>query len=258
MMISIGNKKGGTTIKTIGYIRVSTEGQAKDGVSLENQYKRIAAYCEYKDFELEDVIQDAGVSGGINKARAGFIDLLNRIEAGGVKAVILYSLERLSRDMLTLLALERLLEEQGVELHTIEGQIDTSSPDGFMSFAMRAFMGEMERRQVKHRTKKAMEFKKSNGQVVGSIPYGYRREGKDLMPDLNEQATTKTICQLYEKGTKLSGIVRTLNGQGQKTRTGKPWTPTQVKRIIPEYRGSFKKSKTKVGVATRQFIEAIG
>jgi len=193
-----------------------------------------------------------------NRAREGFINLLDRIEQNNVDVIILYSLERLSRDMLTLLALERYLDEYDVELHTIEGQIDTSTPDGFMSFAMRAFLGEMERRQVKYRTKKALEYKKANGEVVGSVPFGYRREGKDLMPVLNEQAIIKTINELYDNGTRLYGIVKSLNDQGKNTRNGKPWTPTQVKRLITDYRGSFTKSNNKVSAATRQFIEAIG
>ena len=95
--------------------------------------------------------------------------------------------------MLTLLALERYLNEHDVELHTVEGQVDTSTPDGFMNFAMKAFLGEMERRQVKYRTKKALQHKKAHGEVVGAVPFGYRREGKDLVPDLNEQAIIKTL-----------------------------------------------------------------
>jgi DNA invertase Pin-like site-specific DNA recombinase len=50
--------------------------------------------------------------------------------------------------MLTFLCLERLLDEYNVELHMVDGEIDTSTPDGFMGFAMKAFLGEMERRQA--------------------------------------------------------------------------------------------------------------
>jgi DNA invertase Pin-like site-specific DNA recombinase len=53
-----------------------------------------------------------------------------------------------------------------------------------MSFTMKSFLGEMERRQVKYRTKKAMEYKKARAEVVGSIPYGYRRNGKSLVEDI--------------------------------------------------------------------------
>ncbi len=241
----------------IGYTRVSTEGQAEKGVSLEHQAERIRAYCEYRGISLIAEIEDAGLSGGINRAREGFIDLLNRVEAGGIDVIVLYSLERLSRDMLTLLALERLLDEHNVELHTVDGQIDTSTPDGFMNFAMKAFLGEMERRQVKYRTRKAMEHKKAHGQVVGSIPYGYQRQGKDLIPNLSEQAIIRAVNSMYQDGRRLVDMVAHLNEQGKPTREGRPWTPQQIKRLIDGYQDTFKKSQTKVSLATRAFIEAI-
>ncbi len=244
-------------MNAVSYTRVSTDAQVKEGVSLENQAERIRSYCHYKGFSLLAEIEDAGISGGINKARVGFVGLLDLVEAGGVEIIVLYSLERLSRDMLTLLALERLLDEHNVELHTVEGQIDTSSPDGFMSFAMKAFLGEMERRQVKWRTKKAMQHKKDHGQVVGSVPFGYRREGNDLIPDLEEQAVIKQVNTMYQSANRLVDIVSSLNAQGMTTREGNPWRPEQVKRLIDSYSVKFKKAETKVGTAVRTFIEAI-
>ena len=77
-------------MKAIGYIRVSTEKQATEGISLGNQQERIRAYCQYKGFELVDTITDAGVSGSLNKARSGFIDLLNQIDETDIDVVILY------------------------------------------------------------------------------------------------------------------------------------------------------------------------
>ena len=244
-------------MKAIGYIRVSTEQQASEGISLENQKDQIEKYCRYKGFELTGIIEDAGISGGINKARPGFISLLDKVEAGEAGTVVLYSLERLSRDMLTLLALERLLDEYNIDLHTIEGQVDTSTPDGFMSFAMRAFMGEMERRQVKHRTKKAMQYKKQAGQVVGSIPYGYRRAGDRLEPEGTEAGTVGIAQGLYAKGKGLSDIARELSGQGIKTRAGKDFTPGQVKRILPDYTNIYAKTRTRLSQEIRSFVTAI-
>jgi site-specific DNA recombinase len=244
-------------MKATGYVRVSTEDQAKEGASLDNQKDRIRAYCQYKGVELVGTIEDTGISGGIHKAREGFISLLNHIEQGGPDIIILYSLERLSRDMLTLLAIERLVDEYGIELHTIEGQVDTSTPDGFMNFAMKAFLGEMERRQVKHRTKEALEYKKGKGEVVGNMAYGYQRKGKNLVPDLNEQAIIKTVNDFYSQGYRLVDIVGKLNNRGKRTRAGNPWKASQVRNLIVNYRGKFKKTQTKVSDATRQFIETI-
>lgn len=245
-------------MKAIGYIRVSTEQQAAEGISLDNQRQRIEAYCSYRSFDLAEIIEDAGVSGGKNRSRAGFIDLLDRIEAGDVDVVVLYSLERLSRDMLTLLALERLLDERDVELHTVEGAVDTATPDGWMSFAMKSFLGEMERRQIRYRTKRAMQHKKSQGAVVGAVPFGYRREGDALVIDAGEQVIIETANRLYGQGIKLADICKELGAIGFTTRSGKAFTAQQVKRILEGYQDKFHKSSTKMAQSIRAFIESIG
>jgi DNA invertase Pin-like site-specific DNA recombinase len=244
-------------MKAIGYVRVSTEGQAKEGVSLDNQKDRIKSYCQYKGLELLQIIEDAGISGGKNKSRPGFMELLETIESQEIDIVVLYSLERLSRDMLTLLALERYLNEKNVELHTIEGHVDTSTPDGWLSFAMKAFLGEMERRQVKYRTKKAMEYKKQQGNIVGAIPYGHRRNGNGLELDESEQAVIQFINSLYLKSYKLKNICAVLHEKGIRTRKSKQFTPEQVRRIITGYEGKFVKTKSGLLRNIRQFVEAI-
>ena len=242
----------------IGYIRVSTEEQAREGVSLDNQKARIEQYCAYRNFTLVDIIADAGISGGKNKSRPGFIRvLLDRIEAGQAEVVVLYSLERLSRDMLTLLALERLLDEKNIELHTVEGQVDTHSPDGWLNFAMKAFLGEMERRQVKYRTKRAMEFKKNQGAIVGSIPYGYKRNGHGLEENSEEQVVIHVVNDLYRSSSRLVDVCRLLKEAGIKARNGRTFTPQQVKRLIHGYQNSFAKTHGKLGRHIRRFIEAV-
>jgi len=246
-----------TEASAAGYIRCSTTMQATEGVTLANQRERIEAYCRFKGLALAEIVEDAGLSGGVNRDRPGFLHLLDIIETGRVKVLVLYSLERLSRDMLTLLALERLLDEHDVELHTVEGLIDTSTPDGWMSFAMRAFMGEMERRQIKHRTRKAMQYKRSRGEVVGAVPYGCQRNGANLEPVADEQATIAQVNEKYQAGDRLADIVRWMNETGIPTRAGTPWTAAQTRKLIRDYAGSFKKTASRMGTATRQFIEAI-
>jgi DNA invertase Pin-like site-specific DNA recombinase len=62
--------------KAIGYIRVSTQGQADEGVSLEAQRAKIRAWCELNDAELVAVFEDAGLSGASMKGREGLAGLL--------------------------------------------------------------------------------------------------------------------------------------------------------------------------------------
>jgi len=245
-------------MKAIGYIRVSTEKQAKEGVSIDNQRERIKSYCRYKDYALQEIIEDEGVSGGKNKEREGFVSLLDRIEQNEFDALILYFLERLSRDMLTLLCLERFLDEHNVELHTVEGQIDTSTPDGFISFGMRAFLGELERRQVKYRTKKAMEYKKQKGGVVGHIPYGYKRDGDSLIPDEKEQEIITLVNKLYQEKKNLAFVVKRLIELGYKARGGKNFRAEQVKRIIKDYEPVYySHNGSKMAAEIKKFVLSV-
>ncbi len=234
-------------MKAIGYIRVSTEEQAKEGVSLDNQEEQIKRYCEYRGLELVDILRDEGISGSKVKNREGFTKIRERVEADGLDALIVYSIDRLSRDLGTLVIFEQLLDKYDVELHTIEGQIDTSSASGWMNFAMKAVFGEFERRQVKDRTRKALQHKKSQGDVVGSIPYGYRRVrgSKKLVEKPEEQEVVRMVNELYQDGERLTDIVQTLNEKRIKTRNGKQWTNMQVKRIIDDYQPVFQKSQSK-------------
>ena len=50
-------------MRAIAYIRVSSEEQASDGVSLEAQRAKITTWCQANDYELVDVLIDAGLSG---------------------------------------------------------------------------------------------------------------------------------------------------------------------------------------------------
>jgi site-specific DNA recombinase len=137
-------------MNAIGYVRVSTEEQAQEGVSLENQRERIRAYCEQRGLTLLDVIEDAGISGGTNKMRPGFNALLDRLENDSIDVLVLYSLERLSRDLLTLLTVKRMCDLLGVQIHTGDGE------DGRMTFLIKGVFAEMEQWQIKERTRKAM------------------------------------------------------------------------------------------------------
>jgi len=47
-------------MQAIGYVRVSTDRQAEQGVSLEAQEAKIRAMATVKDAELVDVIVDGG------------------------------------------------------------------------------------------------------------------------------------------------------------------------------------------------------
>ena len=58
-------------MRVVGYIRVSSEEQVKEGVSLEMQADKIRAYCSLNDLELMGVIEDRGIRPRIYPAVPG-------------------------------------------------------------------------------------------------------------------------------------------------------------------------------------------
>ena len=81
--------------QAIGYVRVSTEQQASEGVSLEAQRAKIEHWCKANDYELVNVYVDAGISGKSMDKRPGLLDALKSLKKG--MALVSYSLSRLAR-----------------------------------------------------------------------------------------------------------------------------------------------------------------
>src|SRR5207302_3676022 len=120
-------------MNVVGYVRVSTEEQSRDGISLEMQTERIRAYCESQGWALVAIHKDAGVS-GTSLQRPGLQELLAHLH--GVGAVLVWKVDRLSRRQKHVLSiLEDVLEPAGVGFKSVTEPFDTTTPMG------KAFLG---------------------------------------------------------------------------------------------------------------------
>lgn len=141
--------------QAIAYVRVSTTGQAEDGVSLDAQRSKIAAWCEVMGHELVQVFVDEGISGHSMEKRASLQAAVSAVCAcGGV--LVVYSLSRLARNTTETLELGKRLSKAGADLVSLSEKIDTTSAAGKMVFRMLAVLAEFERDQVSERTTMAL------------------------------------------------------------------------------------------------------
>ena len=85
-------------MKAVGYIRVSTEEQATQGVSLDAQTEKVRAYASLYDIELVEIITDAGVSAKTID-RPGLSKALAMLEAEEAEALVIVKLDRLTRSV---------------------------------------------------------------------------------------------------------------------------------------------------------------
>jgi len=218
-------------IKAIGYIRVSTDEQAKEGVSLENQEQKIRDYCKLKDFEIIEIIQDAGISAK-NLRRPGVQKVLEMAQEKMINAVVVYKLDRIFRSTVDALETTKQFDKWNVSFHSIEETIDTKSAMGKFFFTLTAALAELEREIVGERTRDILQRKKANGEVYGNVPFGYKKFKGKLLNNDAEQKIVHAVLGMRKKGLNYSMISRELNQAGFKTKKGNRWHPQTVKNVI--------------------------
>ena len=218
--------------KATGYIRVSTQGQVDDGISIEMQETKLRQWAALNDVDLVGMHTDEGLSGK-NTARPGLQRALAEVKAHK-GALVVYSLSRLSRSTRDTLAISEQLDKAGADLVVLTEKIDTSTASGRMVFRMLAAMNEFEREQVVERTKHAMQHMKAQGRRVGSIPHGYRlaADGEHLAPDTREQDVLRQVRELRAQGWTLQAISAALAERGVFNRNGRPFNHNSIRNMV--------------------------
>ncbi len=221
-------------MRAIGYARVSTDEQSRDGVSLEMQVSKIKAYCELNDLELVGIREDAGISAKNIKGRPRFQKALEMVYSGKAEALVVWKLDRAFRSTQDALSVAERLNKQGKALMSISEKLDTTSAIGEFFFTLMASLAQMERRLIGERTSAALQTKRAKGERVGEIPFGYSLapDGKSLVEHQEEQRALRLIHLLREDGRSLRAISDELNRQGITAKKGGAWTHGQVQSVL--------------------------
>ncbi|MEM3485149.1 MAG: recombinase family protein [Candidatus Methanomethyliaceae archaeon] len=222
-------------VKAVGYVRVSTEEQVKEGVSLEAQEQKIQAYRQLTGLELLEVIRDEGISGAKPlEHRPGGRKLLQVVGKGKVKNVVALKLDRLFRDAGDALQLTKEWDKAGIALHLIDlgGQtLNTASAVGRFFLTMLAGMAELERNLIAERTATALRYKKATKKVYAPVPLGFDKEGDKLQENGTELGIVRLIREAREKGKSFHQIAKELNMAGIPTKKGRKWYASTVRYI---------------------------
>lgn len=227
-------------MKAIGYVRVSTDEQAKEGISLGHQREKIKAYAKLHDMTLLEIIEDQGLSAKNLKGRPGVCTVIDLAKSGAVQAVIVYKLDRMFRNAAEALSVSTEFNAAAVALHSVTESLDTTSAMGKFFFTIMAACAEMERNLISERTRDALRHKKSMGEVYNHIPYGYREVGGRLIEDSNEQRWIHWMKKTRSAGHTYRMIADQLNfgqistkgyGKGKNFRQGE-WHPETVRSVL--------------------------
>jgi DNA invertase Pin-like site-specific DNA recombinase len=222
------------TRKAIGYVRVSSEEQAREGLSIEAQIKKIQAYCDFKELELVAIIKDEAVSGfkPLEK-RPGGKELLDAIANNKAQNIIAVKLDRLFRNTGDAIAKSNDFQSKQIDLHLLDIDVDTSTATGRIFFTIIAGLAQFERDITGERTKAVLDMKRKEGKAWNHTPFGFDRlEGDNLTVNNKETTAIKQIAKMRKDGLTLREIAHELELQGIKPKQGKTWHAKVIRDLL--------------------------
>ncbi len=208
-------------MKAVGYVRVSTLDQAREGVSLDAQESRIRAYCTMAGLELVAIVREEGVSASLPlEQRPGSQAVLAALETGA-RHVVALKLDRLFRDTVDCLTTVKSWDAAGISLHLVDmgGQtLNTGSAMGRMFLTMTAAFAELERNLISERTKTALAHKKAQGVKLGA-------------PRYEDPTVLRRVAELTGAGLTQRAIADRMNQEGLPTQKGGRWCRSTVAKL---------------------------
>ncbi len=164
-------------MRAIIYARVSTDEQG-DNYSLPSQVDACRRYAADRGMQVIADVQDAA-SGAVLE-RPGLTRVRELARQKAVDCVIVYALDRLTRNVAHMLLLRDELSAAGVALHTVNRGQAQDTPESRMFDTLESAFAEYERLKIKERMTRGKRQKAASGLAVGegNAPYGYRWEGE--------------------------------------------------------------------------------
>lgn len=178
------------------YIRVSTQEQALEGYSIDAQKERLTSYCKAKGWTLSHEYVDGGFSGS-NLDRPQMQRMIADISNGLFDGVLVYKLDRLSRSQKdTLYLIEDVFLKNNIAFVSLNENFDTSTPFGRAMIGILSVFAQLEREQIKERTRMGLEERIKKGNHHSYAPFGYRHAEEGLVIEPAEAAVVHKIFEM--------------------------------------------------------------
>ena len=219
-------------MKAVILVRVSTEHQASSGLGADAQRKSCVEYAKNHNLELGEVHLELGVSGGLDlDKREGLLAAINDCGRGDV--LLVAKRDRVSRQMMAMAMVERMLEKKGARLVSADGVANDDTPEAALMRSIITSFAVYERSLAKSRTKAALAAKKAQGKrYTRRPPFGFRFVDGSMIEDAQEQKALELLHSLRRRGFTLAAISSELFDQGFTSRSGKKIGPGTLSKVL--------------------------
>ena len=240
------------------YLRVSTEDQAREGFSLPEQKERLEMFCKFKNYEIIDYYEDAGISAKTGNYRPEFERLKEDIKAKKVNTIVALKLDRITRSIYDWENLMTFLDENDAYLDCVNDEINTTNANGKMISRLLMSVSQNEIERTSERTKIGLAGAIKSGHIPHIAPLGYKHEDKKLVIDYATKDIVVRIFDLYYNGYSYKKISNILNEEQVLGKTN--WRDSTIVTILENeiYKGDFVHGKrTKHPVYYENVVEPI-
>jgi len=240
----------------VGYVRVSTETQVREGQGLKVQKEQIEKYCKARKLEMVGIYEDRGISGAkadeenLTIDRKGLQNMLADIPSLGAKYVVVLNTSRLWRSDLVKILIQRELRKHDVDVKAIDQPTysiySQDDPSHFFVNGIMELLDQYQRLEIALRLKRGRVNKAKNGGFAGGQrALGYKQIVVDNKPDITidqeEAKTVSMIKNLRRRNMSLKAIADHLNINKISTKRGGKWYASTVQYILNNklYKGLF-------------------
>ncbi|MEK4713433.1 recombinase family protein [Sporosarcina sp. FSL K6-5500] len=215
------------------YVRVSSEERAKEGYSIDTQTRLLKMFCESQGWTKTELYVDPGHSAK-DMDRPEFKRLKKDIENKKINILLVYRLDRMTRNIRDLFDILSLLDEHGAGFKSATENYDTTTAMGRMFIGLVGLLAQWERENLGERVTITMKQKiLIDNEASGAQPYGYRIEDKKrVINEEEKEIVLLMIEQFYSIGS-VAGVAQELNRRNIPTRTKKTsWSHQTVRQVL--------------------------
>lgn len=181
------------------YIRVSSDEQARHGLSLPEQRATLLNYAKENNYTVVDIYADEGFTASKQPhRRKEFQRMLRDCRAGLIEKIVFLKLDRWFRSVRDYYRTQDVLDECNVTWECVTEDYDTSTRAGKLNLNIRLAIAEDEAANASERVKFVFNGKVSRKEAItGMQPFGYKIENKKIVKDPETEKEVEDMFRYF-------------------------------------------------------------